>query len=101
MTSYRWTLCFWSSKKATIELIRPRLAIDSADRTKLDIKNGHKREEAGLTRAFCANDAGVVRWRCCVVPIVQILGCISGVDLERNCKAKAKSWGNANKHHFI
>jgi hypothetical protein len=65
-------LCFWSSKKATIALIRPRLAIDNAERTILETKIGQNSEEAGFLGASWVDDAGLLRWKCLVMPIMQI-----------------------------
>jgi hypothetical protein len=41
-------LCFWLSSQPTIELIKPRLEIDSAERTKLEIRIGQNSDEAKL-----------------------------------------------------
>jgi hypothetical protein len=44
-----------------MELMRPRLAIDSADRMKLEIKRGQNREDAGVLCRVVVEDASVAR----------------------------------------
>jgi hypothetical protein len=56
-----------------MELMRPRLAIDSADRMKLEIKRGQNREDAGVLCRVVVEDASVARWKCCVMPILTTL----------------------------
>jgi hypothetical protein len=56
-----------------MELIKPRLAMDSAERTKLETRSGQNSEEAGVVLGVVADEAGVVRWRYCAMPILKTL----------------------------
>jgi hypothetical protein len=40
--------------------MRPRLAIDSAERTKLDAKSGQNNDDARVVLVFDVEDAGLV-----------------------------------------
>jgi hypothetical protein len=44
-----------------MELIRPRLAMDSAERTKLAMKRGQNSEDAGFICEAVVEDASVAR----------------------------------------
>jgi hypothetical protein len=47
------------------------LAIESAERTKLDANNGQNSVEAGCVPAFDVVDADLVRRKCCAMPMLK------------------------------
>jgi hypothetical protein len=56
-----------------MELMRPRLAIESADRMKLDANSGQNSDEAGVVLASDVIDTGFVRRKYCVMPILKMV----------------------------
>jgi hypothetical protein len=53
-----------------MELINPRLAMDNAERTKFETRSGQNSEEARVVLGDVVDEAGVARWKYCVMPIL-------------------------------
>jgi hypothetical protein len=85
-----WTLCFWSSNQPTMELINPRFAIDSAERTKLEMRSGQNSGDAAVVLGDVVDEAGVARWKCCVMPILKIFLVVLLIWGKREDKAKSQ-----------
>jgi hypothetical protein len=54
-----------------MELISPRLAIESAERTKFEMSSGQKSEDVEVVLEFSVDCVRAVRWKYCAIPILR------------------------------
>jgi hypothetical protein len=52
--------------------MRPRLAIESAERIQLGAKSGQNSDDARFVLLFDVEDTGLDRWKYCAMPILKI-----------------------------